>query len=52
MYLSTDLGGKLISSLPRWKSISEEVTPTLTPLTLKIPGSETDLENIKIHNNL
>ena len=40
---SPDLGGKLISSLPRWNRISVEVIPMETPHTLIIDGSDTNL---------
>ena len=38
---SPDLGGKLISSLPRWKRMSVEVIPMETPHTLIVEGSDT-----------
>ena len=40
---SPDLGGKLISSLPRWKRMSDDVIPMFTPLTLIVEGSDTYL---------
>ena len=38
---SPALGGKLISSLPRWKRMSVDVIPIETPHTLIVDGSET-----------
>ena len=40
---SPDLGGKLISSLPRWKRMSDDVIPMFTPHTQIVDGSDTHL---------